>query len=43
MGRGRSFFNGAVSSDGTIYTLGVERFTGHDGTSVFALRPPVSP
>jgi len=43
LGRGLSFFNGTVSDDGTVYTLGVERLTGRDGTYVFALRPPVRP
>ena len=43
LGRGQSFFRGAVASDGTIYTLGIERLTGRDGTYVFALRPPLGP
>lgn len=43
LGAGLSFFRGTVSSDGTIYTLGIERGTGRDGTYVFALRPPVRP
>jgi hypothetical protein len=43
LGQGLSFMNGTVTSDGTIYALGVERLTGHDGTYVLALRPPVTP
>lgn len=43
LGRGQSFFAGQVADDGTIYTLGVERLTGRDGTYVFAIRPPVKP
>lgn len=43
LGRGQSFFAGQVADDGTVYTLGVERLTGRDGTYVFAVRPPVSP
>ena len=43
LGRGQSFLRGTVADDGTIYTLGVERLTGRDGTYVFAIRPPVRP
>jgi len=42
-GGGTGFFRGTVSADGMIYTLGASRFTGNDGTFVFALQPPVRP